>query len=101
MSTTTLSKKEQKIRALVAGLARLGAMRPGTLTVQYRNPGERKTPFYQISYTHKGRSRSEYVRPESLPALRRELAAYKKFRRLVEKIIDLSLEASHLRHKRR
>ena len=101
MSTTTLSKKEQKIRALVAGLARLGAMRPGTLTVQYRNPGERKTPFYQISYTHKGRSRSEYVRPESLPALRRELAAYKKFRRLVEKIIYLSLEASHLRHKRR
>jgi hypothetical protein len=100
MSTTALAKKEQKIGTLVAGLATLGAMRPGTLTVQYRNPGERKTPFYQISYTRKGRSRSEYVRPESLPAVRRELASYKQFRRLVEEIIDLSLEASRLRHKR-
>ena len=100
MSTAALVKKEQKIGTLVARLATLGAMRPGTLTVQYRNPGEGKTPFHQISYTRKGRSRSEYVRPESLPAVRREITAYKKFRRLVEEIIDLSLEASRLRHKR-
>jgi hypothetical protein len=100
MSTTELQKKETKIRALVAKLTRLGAMRPGTLSVQYRDPVERKTPFHQISYTHKGRSRSEYVRPESLPAVTKEVAAYKKFRRLLEEIIDLSLEASRLRHKR-
>lgn len=100
MSTTQLGIKEKKIRALVASLTKLGAMRPGTLTVQYRHPGERKTPFHQISYTRKGRSRSEYVRSDCLPAVRRELAAYKKFRRLVEQIIDLSLEASRLRHRR-
>lgn len=100
MSTTALEKKEKKIAALVSSVATLGAMRPGTLSVQFRNPGERKTPFHQISYTRKGKSHSEYVRPESLPAVRREVAAYKKFRRLVEEIIDLSLEASRLRHKR-
>ena len=100
MSTTKLEKQEQKIAALAAQLAKLGAMRPGTLTVQYRNPSERKTPFHQISYTRKGRSRSEYVRPECLSAVRREVAAYKTFRHLIEKIIDLSLEASRLRHKR-
>ena len=101
MSTTELETKEKKIRSLVAGLANLGALRPGTLTVQYRNPAERKTPFHQISYTHKGRSRSEYVRPENLPAVRRELNTYKTFRRTVEDIITLSLEASRLRHARR
>ena len=101
MSTTQLGKKEEKVRSLVASLAKLGAMRPGTLTVQYRNPGERKTPFHQISYTRKGRGRSEYVRPENQPAVRREVAAYKTFRRVVEQIIDLSLEASRLRHRRR
>lgn len=100
MSTTQLEKKETKIRALLAGLARIGPMRPGTLTIQYRNPTERKTPFNQISYTRKGRSRSEYVRPENLSAVRREVAAYKKFRSAVEQIIDLSLEASRLRHRR-
>jgi hypothetical protein len=101
MSTTELEKKEKKIRSLVAGLANLGAMRPGTLTVQYRNPRERKTPFHQISYTHKGRSRSEYVRPENLPAIRREIQTYQRFRRLVGEIVALSLDASRLRHKRR
>ena len=100
MSMTTLKKKELKIEAMVARLATLGAMRPGTLSVQYRNPGERKTPFRQISYTRKGKSRSEYVRPESLAAIRKEIATYKTFRRLVEEIIDRSLETSRLRHKR-
>jgi hypothetical protein len=101
MSTAQLRKKEVAIRARLAGLAKLGAMRPGTLTVQYRNPSERATPFHQISYTHKGKSRSEYVRSENLSAVRREIQTYKTFRRIVDEIIDLSLEASRLRHKRR
>jgi hypothetical protein len=51
MSNNVLKKKEQKIATLVTALADLGPMRPGTLSVQYRNPDERKTPFHQISYT--------------------------------------------------
>jgi hypothetical protein len=98
--STELEKKEKRIRALLARMAALGAMRPGTLTVQYRNPTEKKTPFNQLSYTHKGKSRSEYVRPETLTAIRREVETYKKFRHLLEQIADLSLEASRLRHKR-
>ena len=98
--STELNKKERQIRALLVGLARLGAMRPGTLTVQYRNPAEKKTPFNQLSYTHKGRSRSEYVRPENLSAVRREVETFRKFRLLVEEVTELSLEASRLRHKR-
>ncbi|MEI7903203.1 MAG: DUF6788 family protein [bacterium] len=98
--STELEKKEKEIRALLAGMAKLGAMRPGTLTVQYRNPAEKKTPFNQLSYTHKGRSRSEYVRPENLAAVRREVVTYKKFRILIEEVTELSLEASRLRHKR-
>ena len=98
--STELDRKEKKVRALLAGMAKLGAMRPGTLTVQYRNPAEKKTPFNQLSYTHKGRSRSEYVRPENLSAVRREVETFRKFRLLVEEVTELSLEASRLRHKR-
>ena len=98
--STELEIKEKRIRALLAGMAKLGAMRPGTLTVQYRNPAEKKTPFNQLSYTHKGRSRSEYVRPENLAAVTSEVEAYKKFRTLIEEVTELSLEASRLRHKR-
>jgi len=98
--STELERKEKKVRDLLAGMAKLGAMRPGTLTVQYRNPAEKKTPFHQLSYTHKGRSRSEYVRPENLAAVTGEVEAYKKFKLLVEEVTEQSLEASRLRHKR-
>ena len=98
--STELKEKEKRIRALLAGAAKLGAMRPGTLTVQYRNPAEKKTPFHQLSYTHKGRSRSEYVRPENLAAVTAEVEAYKSFKLIVEEVTELSLEASRLRHKR-
>ena len=98
--STELEKKEKKIRALIAGTAKLGAMRPGTLTVQYRNPAEKKTPFNQLSYTHRGKSRSEYVRPENLAAVTGEVETYKKFKHLVEEVTEQSLEASRLRHKR-
>ena len=98
--STELEKREKKVRALLARMAKLGAMRPGTLTVQYRNPTEKKTPFHQLSYTHKGKSRSEYVRPENLAAVKREVETYKKFRTIIETVTDLSLEASRLRYKR-
>ena len=98
--STELERTEKRIRGLLAGMAKLGAMRPGTLTVQYRNPAEKKTPFHQLSYTHKGRSRSEYVRPESLATVRKEVETYKKFKALLEVVTELSLEASKLRHKR-
>jgi superfamily I DNA and/or RNA helicase len=99
--STELDKKEKEVRVLLAGMAKLGAMRPGTLTVQYRNPAEKKTPFNQLSYTHKGRSRSEYVRPDNLDAVKKEVETYKKFRLLVEEVTELSLEASRLRHARK
>jgi hypothetical protein len=98
--STELERTETRIRTLLAGMAKLGAMRPGTLTVQYRNPAQKKTPFRQLSYTHKGRSRSEYVRPENLAAVRREVETYKKFKTLIAAVTELSLQASRLRHLR-
>jgi hypothetical protein len=98
--STALERTETRLRALLTRMATLGAMRPGTLTVQYRHPAEKKTPFNQLSYTYKGKSRSEYVRPENLAAIKREVEAYKRFKRLVDAVTELALKASRLRHKR-
>jgi hypothetical protein len=98
--STELERKEKRIRTLFGDMAKLGAMRPGTLTVQYRNPAKKKTPFHQLSYTHKGKSRSEYVRLENRAAVEREVETYKRFKTLIEAVTELSLEASRLRHKR-
>lgn len=99
MTSRTLKNLAKEIRALQQRLARSGAMRPGTLSVQYRNPKKKKTPFNQISYTHKGRSRSEYVRPENLLAVTREIAASKRRKSTVEALVTLSLKAARLRHR--
>ena len=96
---TQLERTEEQIRKVKQELMGLGPMRPGSITRQYRLPKEKKRPFYQISYTHRMRSRSEYVRPENLAALKRETANFKKFKKLVDRWVDLSLKASQLRAK--
>ena len=99
MAKQSLKKIEARITKLRGQLMEIGDMRLGTLSVQYRNPEEKKSPFNQLSYTHKGRGRSEYVRAENLPAIRRETKAYKRFKTLVDEIVDLSTEVSRLRCK--
>jgi hypothetical protein len=97
MATKTLKSIERRIQTLKRRLVDVRDMRPGTLSVQYRDPTERKKPFNQISYTHKGQSRSEYVRVQNLETVRGELSAYKTFKAIVDEIIDLSIKASRTR----
>lgn len=95
--STSSEKRTRQIQTLMAKLAALGPMRPGTLTVQYRDPASRRTPFNQLSYTHQSKSHSDYIRPEHLKAVRHEIAEYKRFRVLIDKIVSLSIQASRER----
>jgi hypothetical protein len=94
---TTISALEKKIAAIQQELAALGPMRPGNLGMQYRDRKEKLGGFWQISYTHKMRSRSEYVKPEHLEAVKQELANFAIFRKLTEQWIELGLELSRLK----
>ena len=95
--STQLERMETRIQKIKQELLALGPMRPGSITRQYRLPNEKKRPFYQISYTHRMKGRSEYVRPDDLAALRRETANFKRFKKLVDRWVDLALAASQLR----
>jgi len=97
MASRNLESIETKIRELQRCAANVGHMRPGTLSVQYRDPSNRHTPFNQISYTYQGRSRSEYVRPENIYTVRQEIKTYRQFKALCAQIIDLSILASRIR----
>lgn len=92
-----IEKLEERITRVKRDLDHLGPMRPGSISRQYRNPQERKTPFYQISYTHQMKSRTEYLRKENLAAVRRETANFKRFRKLVDQWADLALKLSKLK----
>ena len=97
LMSKTLSQMEEAIERIKHELMDLGPMSPGSLSRQYRDPKTKKRPFHQISYTHKGRGRSEYVRSEHLAQIRRETANFKRFRKWVEQWVALSLKTSQLR----
>jgi hypothetical protein len=65
-----------------------------TLSKQYRDRENENGVYYQLSYTHKMRSRTEHVRPEHLKELRAEITEYKKFKQWTGELIDLSIELS-------
>ncbi len=90
---------EEEIERTKRELCALGPIRPGTLTCQYRDPKEKKRPFWQLSYTHRMKSRSEYVRPENLATIRQETTNHKTFRKLIDQWVDLALKLSQLKSK--
>lgn len=95
----TIRALEKEITDIRGKLLALGPMRPGTLGYQYRDREEKSGGFWQISYTHKRRSRSDYLKPEHLEEVKAELENFVTFRRLTERWVDLSLELSRLKRK--
>lgn len=95
MTDTHSSHRIQKrIQSLQRQLAQLGPLRPGCLSLQYRDPKEKKRPYYQLSYTYQMKSRTEYIPPDLVPQIQQEVAEYKRYRQLTGKWIELSIELS-------
>jgi hypothetical protein len=96
MSQKRIRQIEQRIDRIKRALQEIGPMRPGSLTRQYKDPQHHTGAYWQISYTRQMRSRTEYVRPEWVKDIRRQTATHKRFKRLVDQWIDLSIEHSRL-----
>ena len=88
-----------RIHSIQAQLAQLEPMRPGCLTLQYRNPKEKSGANYQLSYTYQMKSKTEYISAALVPQIRQEIAEYKHFRKLTAEWIALSIELSRLKIK--
>ncbi len=99
---------EAKIAKLKEELLRLGDLRPGTLSAQYNvcgkagcackaDPPRKHGPFYQVSFTWQGRSRTQFVRRENVATVRQQVRNYERLRELVEAWIAAGLELSPLR----
>ena len=96
MSQRRARQIERRIDRIKKGLLEIGAMRPGSLTRQYKDPQKQTGAYWQISYTRQMKSRTEYVRKGSVKEIRRQIATHKRFKRLVDEWIDLSIEHSRL-----
>jgi len=94
-----LKQIERRIERIKETLLKIGPMRPGSLTCQYKNPQTKSGAYWQASYTRDRKSKSDYVRSDCVGEVRKEISTYKRFKKLTEEWIDLGIEASKLRMK--
>ena len=108
MDTRPGATLQRQIEKVKRDLAALGDLRPGSLSTQYNvcgspgckckaDPPVKHGPYYQVSYTRKGKSSTKFVKKEDLPEVRKQLKNYERMKLLMEKWIDLAMELSILR----
>jgi hypothetical protein len=94
---------QRRIQRIKDELMALGDMRPGAITKQYnvcgkpgcrckdsKNP-QKHGPYFQLSYTHKGKSTTEFVKKDAVADARTLVSNYARFRNLTNEWISLSL----------
>ena len=104
ISDMKITPIDRQIEHLKRQLAELGPMHPGSLSEQYnvcgklgcrckdpKNP-QKHGPYYQLSFTWRGKSRTRFVRAERLAGMRQKIANYKRFRELTDEWVDLGVE---------
>jgi hypothetical protein len=94
-----LKQIEKRIDRIQSELVNIDAMRPGSLTRQYKDPKKQTGAYYQLSYTLDMRSRTEYIRKEWVSEIRRQIKQYRRYKQLNAEWVSLSIEHSKLRMK--
>lgn len=109
--STKIEQWQERIVCIKEKLEALGEMRPGTLSMQYNVCGKagcrckdpvspkKHGPYYQLSYTHKGKSTTEFVKKPMVSSTRTQLRNYATFKKLTEEWVDLSVKISRARIK--
>ena len=97
MKKKRLRQIQNEIKRIKRELQKIGDLRTGSLTQQYRIPKEKIGPYYQLSYTHKMKSHTEYIRPMFIEEIREQIVEYKRFKILVGKWMELGIEQSKLK----
>jgi hypothetical protein len=61
MNEKRIQQIERQIERIKVALSQIGPMRPGSLTRQYKDRKNQTGGYWQISYTRRMKSRTDYV----------------------------------------
>ncbi len=104
-----MDKLSNHIDEIKQEIARIGEMRPGSLSKQFNicgNPNcrckdkdnpRKHGPYHQLSYTWKRKSTSAFIREQDVPMVMEQLANYRRFMELRDEWIECSLELARQR----
>ena len=96
MNARRLETIAQEIERIKTQLGRIGVVRPGSLTRQYKDPTNHTGAYYQVSYTYRMKSRTAYVRASFVKEVRQQIRDYRKLKTLIERWVALGIEHSQL-----
>jgi hypothetical protein len=95
---------EKRIERLHGKLSSLGPMLPGSISVQWnvcgtpgcacklaKNP-VKHGPYYQLSFSVKGRSSTMFIKKEELAEAQRRIKRYKQFKELSFDLVQAHVE---------
>lgn len=79
----------------------MGEMRPGSLTkqLQRRSSTDKVFAYWQLSYTHNMRSKTDYVRQDLVKQTRAQVKNFKRFKKLVGQWTNLAIEHARISNK--
>jgi hypothetical protein len=102
----SLEAKIQKIKEEIMSLGL--ELQPGLLTQQYNvcgspgcrckaDPPQKHGPYYQLSFTRKGRSRTQFVRRHDLSLVQEQVRNYQRLKTLTDRWVALGMALARLR----
>ncbi len=97
MSSRKIRQIEKEVEKIKQEIQKIGDMRPGSLTPQYRVTPQKSGPYYQLSYTYNMKSYTKYIRPRFVKQTASQIATYKRFRKLIKRWVTLSIQHSQLK----
>lgn len=99
-----MEKLKKEIEEIKKELLSIGPMHPGSVSSQYHacgnpscrchDPGNPRKhgPYNKLTYVYRGKSTCRFVKEEHHEDLRRRLQNYKRFKKLMDRWIKLSIE---------
>lgn len=99
MSQRKLERLEEAIQGIKQALGKLGALRPGSLSKQARKAKATYGAYWHLSYTHLGKGHTQYIRDAFVSQVKVEVSNFKRFKKLIDRLITLSIERSQLKMK--
>lgn len=99
MSESKLERLKEAIHGIKREIGEIGPVRPGSLSKQARKTKNKYGAYWHLSYTHRGKGHTQYIRDAFVPQVKAEISHFKRFRKLIDRFITLSIERSQLRMK--
>lgn len=109
--TSHIDRWQARVQLIKQELLDVGPMRPGALSEQYNVCGkpnckckdprrpQKHGPYYQLSYTHQGKSTTEFVKRDRLDEVRQQITNYATFKKLTDEWVELSVRIAKLQRK--